>query len=779
MRITRIFAEKIKIYPKLDLSLEGYKITLITGSNGAGKTTAFVSIPMISFFSELAGRSIRDYALPQMESKIGTEFEYDGNRYGITRQYAGDSPESVFRNFSENTKVTKARAIEAEVEKLFGMDRETFLNTVVIAQGEVETLSERPPKERRELFLRFLGVDFKKAYDKAKDELENVLKEIEVTDSLVKQLSSDLEEKGTLEEKMPKIKTEIKELESVLGSKKNEKEKVIDTRNQLMKELLRLREQIGQMEPLTKRKNTLKIETEEFSRRMADLKKENLMKKISELDLTINIIQDTYPLLERKNKLVENLSILEEIKGIGQKHEDPEELEKKIRKLEEHEKEIEKERNKIKSDKIEFETKIKATSLYVSNIEKESKCPICDTQLSGKHKEEVIGKIQAEIEVFPEKVQEMEKRLQEIEEEMIENKRQVKFMSSRHGESKNAFLQIEIYTKKLDKEYATDPEASIAQISSEIENLNIKLETNTRALKIDHPLKIDNASLMKIQRTLTKEREVSQKLHDEYGDFGRKLEEIKHIEEDLKLLEPLNQKIDELNIQIGKVEEKVKELEENIRELSTSIGSKKEELKNTTDRLFELQEKEKLLKKKKEHFQELVRKKEVFYIVKENVFKNSAFPTVYLREFVQIVQSNLSDFISKFKGGRYEIDIGITDDGDIEVRARDRSKKESSYRPLKTFSQGERTIIGFAVRLATMRAISQYKGKNMPNILIIDEGFGPLDQENIKALVDGIKELGSIFEQIFIISHIEQLKEDFDQKLVVEETENGSIVRSV
>ena len=257
------------------------------------------------------------------------------------------------------------------------------------------------------------------------------------------------------------------------------------------------------------------------------------------------------------------------------------------------------------------------------------------------------------------------------------------------------------------------------------------------------------------------------------------LEEIKQIEEDLKSLEPLNQKINELNAEVGKVEGKDKELEEKIRELSKSIGSKREELKNTTDRLLELEEKEKLLKKKKEYYQELIREKEVFYIIKENVFKNSAFPTVYLKEFVQIVQSNLTDFISKFKGGRYEIDIGITDDGDIEVRARDRSKKESSYRPLKTFSQGERTIIGFAIRLASMRAISQYKGKNMPNILIIDEGFGPLDQENIKALVDGIKELGSIFEQIFIISHIEQLKEEFDQKLAVEETENGSTVRSI
>jgi exonuclease SbcC len=196
-------------------------------------------------------------------------------------------------------------------------------------------------------------------------------------------------------------------------------------------------------------------------------------------------------------------------------------------------------------------------------------------------------------------------------------------------------------------------------------------------------------------------------------------------------------------------------------------------------KLRELEDKEQQLKKKFEEEKELTKRKEILTIVKEQVFKDNAFPTVFLEEFVKHVQMNLSDFISRFKGGRYEIDISLTREGDVEVRARDRSKIDSTFRSIKDFSQGERTILGFAIRLATMKAISSYKGKSMPNILIVDEGFGPLDQENMKALIDGIKDLKNVFEQIFIITHIDQVKEEFEQRLIVEETPKGSIIKRI
>ncbi len=779
MKITKIFAENIKTFPRLDLHLEDYKVALVTGPNGAGKTTAFVTIPTLSFYGESQGHTIKDYSLPAKESKIGIEFEYDSEKYVIVRQYYGESSKSVLINVSQNKRITKAKEIEQQVERLFGMDRHTFLSTVVIAQGEVETLSERPPRERRELFLKFLDVDFKKAYEKAKESLSETESKLRQVDGDISQLELELEEKPQIEKRIPEIESEINKLESELSMESQKKNALLVQRDQVGDELGKLREYRRQLELLIDRRALLKKDTEDFSKRIAGMKKEEIETLIHEVEDKLRKIQETYQIVQQRDILSAKLTLLQDIVKTRKNYIEPAKVDEKIRQAKEYKKTKEDEKSQLESRKTELMTRKDAASIYMASIEKYSTCPVCDTQLSRPRQIEVINKIENEVKSIPSEVMETDRRIRMLEEEIEKTDKEVTSLIQQLAESKAADAKLQEYLTKVDAKYRDQPEQAIEEVEDALNDTKRRLEENMSVLGLELPASmVDGATLSKRHLELSEEKTVLQKSYAEYGRFEDNMEEIKKIDRELKPLDQVEKEIEDKTRSARQLQDDIRKLDDEISALNRRIGSKKEELSNANQRLNELAGKEKILDLKRDEQRRLSRQKDVLTIVKEEVFKDDAFPTVYLREFVRIVQANLSDFISRFKGGRYEIDMSITDRGDIEVRARDRHKTEAEYRPLETFSQGERTIIGFAIRLATMRAISQYKGKSTPNVLIVDEGFGPLDQENIRALVDGIKELGEVFEQIFIITHIEQLKEDFDQNLIVEETPSGSIVRA-
>ena len=57
---------------------------------------------------------------------------------------------------------------------------------------------------------------------------------------------------------------------------------------------------------------------------------------------------------------------------------------------------------------------------------------------------------------------------------------------------------------------------------------------------------------------------------------------------------------------------------------------------------------------------------------------------------------------------------------------------------------------------------------------IIDEGFGSLDAENVDAVKDVLREVAKQFDLFLVITHIEDLKDTFDEEIHVSSLKNGS-----
>jgi exonuclease SbcC len=61
--------------------------------------------------------------------------------------------------------------------------------------------------------------------------------------------------------------------------------------------------------------------------------------------------------------------------------------------------------------------------------------------------------------------------------------------------------------------------------------------------------------------------------------------------------------------------------------------------------------------------------------------------------------------------------------------------------------------------------------------LFIDEGFGALDPETLRVVVDAVRSLQVGGRMAAIITHIPELREEFDQRLLIEKEAGASRVR--
>ena len=61
--------------------------------------------------------------------------------------------------------------------------------------------------------------------------------------------------------------------------------------------------------------------------------------------------------------------------------------------------------------------------------------------------------------------------------------------------------------------------------------------------------------------------------------------------------------------------------------------------------------------------------------------------------------------------------------------------------------------------------------------MFVDEGFGSLDDTSREQAIRVLNELAGASRLVGIISHVNELKEQIDTKLVVRKTEKGSTVK--
>lgn len=97
-----------------------------------------------------------------------------------------------------------------------------------------------------------------------------------------------------------------------------------------------------------------------------------------------------------------------------------------------------------------------------------------------------------------------------------------------------------------------------------------------------------------------------------------------------------------------------------------------------------------------------------------------------------------------------------------------------SERDIKTLSGGESFLAALAMALGLSDIITRKAGAVHLDMMFIDEGFGSLDAQSRKQAIEVLNRLSGGNRLVGIISHVTELKEQIDHRLIVTRTDKGS-----
>ena len=100
-------------------------------------------------------------------------------------------------------------------------------------------------------------------------------------------------------------------------------------------------------------------------------------------------------------------------------------------------------------------------------------------------------------------------------------------------------------------------------------------------------------------------------------------------------------------------------------------------------------------------------------------------------------------------------------------------------RNTKNLSGGEKFIVALSLALGISDVISMNAGGIKMNSLFIDEGFGNLDKESLDKAINALEDLSGQDKLVGIISHVEDLVDQIDKKIIVKKAKNGSSIEVV
>jgi exonuclease SbcC len=165
----------------------------------------------------------------------------------------------------------------------------------------------------------------------------------------------------------------------------------------------------------------------------------------------------------------------------------------------------------------------------------------------------------------------------------------------------------------------------------------------------------------------------------------------------------------------------------------------------------------------------------------ERAFGKNGVPALLIEQALPQIELKANELLEKLSGGtmslRFVTQAAYKDDkrNDLRETLDIQISDQMGPRDYEMFSGGEAFRVNFAVRLALSEVLAQRAGARL-QMLVIDEGFGSQDEMGRQRLIEAINAVRNSFEKIFVITHIESLKEAFPNRIEITKINGGSTI---
>jgi len=791
MYLRSISLKNYRRFKSVDLEFPDGIVGII-GNNGAGKSTLMEAIAWALFGTD-ASRTSKDQIKSVSSSKADVcravvDFEMNGDNFRVVRELKG-ATHAVDASVIINKKVAARgnNPVNELIQATLDMDFRAFMTSFYAKQRELNALSDFQPHKRKELLARMLGIEtvdtalknlrldkrdlqvkleLNRSHLKDRVELEAERKEksealsrLKVEHKAVKE-KFDSETSGLTELEKSWKELKVKQEEQ---TRLNQKSGIIRTEKHGLETQLKSQDQerskLIALDSESKRLQELLAPYEETGRKVAAL--DELRIKAGQQKLTQNQLKEIEASLTRDQERLAFLKTELEPKS---------EIEKSLRRIAEKqvslEKELEEKRNLYMSTEAssrslrDEKTKLESQLKHVEELGPDSLCDRClrpmgpDFQSIRQHLIEEQGNIKEKL------------KSSEGEKERLRKS---------GGELKRSKIELEKRKEVLQKSIQ-----QFSRLEGERQNLEKGVKEKEKNLS---SLRLTLKSLGEVQYDPT--------------DHSR-------LKEEFERLETLKQKSTELASQLRRlplVEKSRQDLAERLQELAHEETELKEMVVNLQYSGEEYQRAESSLEdtRKRVHSAELALKdighriellnKEITRINKEVEdaarLAQSIKEWEQQRRYLERLDLLMSDFRVSLIGrirptlsryaktlfldlcdNRYE-DFELNEDYEIVIQ--DQGEKY----PLSRFSGGETDLANLCLRIAISLLISESSRVDF-SFIILDEIFGSQDLLRKESILTALARLKNRFRQMFLITHIDDIKDSVENLIYVTENDDGS-----
>ncbi len=591
----------------------------------------------------------------------------------------------------------------------------------------------------------------KKLIENLKEEIEFLIQYERIYPEFMK-IKSDMERKEELGKKLREYEDKLKETEKKLEKEKRELSEIKGRLKKLEEKMSlykahTIREQLkeGDICPVCGNiyrgkyvDEHIEVDTERLEKDIERLKDIEKIKErtIGKMEGTIGQI-----IKERDTIIKEIRTLSERIKNTSVSKYREEDLEIKIKELGEKRKTLDKYNNRLvelqeklsglKEKAGEIEGDIKKISSLISEYKEYINSSIDWVKNNKLSKEDTLTSIyediSANLKSLSKKIDEIEKGYEEIRNRVEEKRRQ----------------------ETLFKEKLENTKKRIKELEKEQEDIAEKLV----------PLFMKYGNLKELKGKIIDD-ESAKNIEEEINQFRMETEKLKEVmEESLREAENIKTSGDVYQLTKKKedMENILSEIQRRKGELSANITHMKEILSR----------KEKMEKRKKELEEKLL----IYKRIKEDL-RSDKLPqftsNLMMIKLIDAANAYFYDFTGSYT---FEIDEG----GNLMIV--DHTLATDNMRGVDSLSGGETFIASLCLALGISDILSQ----NAPlESLFIDEGFGYLDEETREKAWETLEMLKSkVNRMIGIITHIPDLAEKFEQKIIVKKKGNTSTIEVI
>ena len=651
----------------------------------------------------------------------------------------------------------------------------------------------------------------------------------EILEKLQQEIKINSEQFGKCQEQIGKQSDENSKMEKEIMAQKDKNDK-IDRCQKLQDE----RKVLQEKQEDIKQKEILIQKSQEIINKILpkEDKKKELEKEISQKQKVLQDISEKIELGKKKEeKFKQILELIEIIKVQFQKYSELKdvktELEDKIKKLQviikeqenkkiasENAQKLEAEWEKLSTEVLEKEKEFfrEQAGILAEKLKENEPCPVCGSlhhpNLAIKSKS-VLTK--EELDNLKEKEEKSRKIITDATNKVTEINSKIETLIKEFGEKPD----VELYNKKY-AEISEELEKAYNQLNDNYKKIMLKdiviesFEYDIFKEKITNKISKEREEFLKLQTQQEENKkqidELLQKKEKAQNDYQNTLKELgfeneeqykKSVLNNLQI-EIFSKEIEKYKTDVTINATKLEEIQKEIKgfekvDLTAKIqefNNKKQELENMRRQQMEyhriFENNNRILVDLQTNSKKLDSKIKEFTMVED--LSKIANGTVYGKrriEFEQFVQASYFDLViieankrllkmtdNRFLLVRKESSERVSDKIGLELEVID--NYNGKRRDVKSLSGGEAFKAALSLALGLSDVIQSYSGGIVVDTMFIDEGFGSLDTESREQAINTLNQLTDNHKLIGIISHVTELKERIDKKIIVTKSTGGS-----